>query len=316
MALLSTSALEPPEPHPDQPGNPLIAKALRALEELPPFSPIMHRVLASLAGEEVSFAELGDLIEKDAVIAGNLLYLANSPLYVRWHAINSVKYAVSVLGTSKLRNAVLGMSVAGMWNQSRLPAAWSMKRFNMHSAAVALLSDLLAQHVPVEYPEGAFVAGLFHDLGRLLIAVALPRQKAAVWKRFEAGDGSFLECERATLGFTHADLSAAAVAVWKLPQAVQTAVGTHHARWFPTPDCGVSTIPIPDGGEDGRIPLGRLVDAANQYINSTGNSISADPRAGASDPEAIASLGLGPAELTRLLSEFQEEYLTMMRFFS
>lgn len=44
----------------------------------------------------------------------------------------------------------------------------------MHSAAVAILSDLLAQHLPVTYPEGAFVAGLFHDLGRLLIVLILP----------------------------------------------------------------------------------------------------------------------------------------------
>ena len=48
-----------------------------------------------------------------------------------------------------------------------------MARFNIHSVAVAILADLIAQRAPVEYPEGAFVAGLFHDLGKLLIAFAL-----------------------------------------------------------------------------------------------------------------------------------------------
>ncbi len=282
-------------------------KALRALDELPPFSPIMHRVLASLAGEDVSFAELGDLVEKDAVIAGNLLHLVNSPLYVRWDAINSVRYALSVLGTTKLRNAVLGMSVAGMWNQSRLPAYWSMKRFNMHSAAVALLSDLLAQHVPVHYREGAFAAGLFHDLGRLLIAVALPQLKASIWSRFEAEGGSYVECEQATLGFTHAELSAAALAVWKLPQAVsKIAVATHHGPWASERGEGTTGVPVCDGPENDRICLGRLVDAANQYVNSTGNSIAADPRAGASDPEVIASLGLEGRNWTGFWPSFRK----------
>jgi HD-like signal output (HDOD) protein len=293
------------------PENPFQVKALRALNELPPFCPILNRLLASLAGEDVSFAELGDLIEKDTVIAGNLLQLVNSALYARRTTVHSVRHAISVLGTAKLRNAVLGMSVAGMWNKLRMPAAWSMKRFNMHSAAVAVLSDLLAQHVPVNFPEGAFVAGLFHDLGRLLIAAALPLEDAKIWRRFEAGSAtpdraSLVECEEAVLGFTHADLSAAAVAFWKLPWPVQAAVADHHSPWTPTPI----------GNERTEIPLGQVVDAGNQHVNSTGDSIAADPRAGAADPEVIGLLGLAPERLARLLEQFREEYLAMMQFFS
>src|SRR5579863_3162255 len=97
----------------------LSQRALAALGKLPPFSPIMNRLLASLAGEDVSFSKLGDLIEKDAVIAGNLLHVVNSALYARRSSVNSVRHAVSVMGTAKLRNVVLGMSVANMWNRTR-----------------------------------------------------------------------------------------------------------------------------------------------------------------------------------------------------
>src|ERR1700688_441518 len=151
-------------------------RALGALNALPPFSPILSRVLASLAGADVSFAVLSDLIEKDTVLSGNILQLVNSSLYARRGTINSVSHALSILGMNKLRNAVLGMSVARMWSQMKMPASWSMARFNMHSAATATLSDLLAQQLPVTYPEGAFVAGLLHDVGRLLLAVGLPEK--------------------------------------------------------------------------------------------------------------------------------------------
>jgi HD-like signal output (HDOD) protein len=311
VAPPSQALTAPPASAHAHPENPLQLKALHALNELPPFSPILNRLLASLAGEDVSFAELGGLIEKDTVIAGNLLHLVNSALYARRSTVNSVRHAVSVLGITKLRNAVLGMSVAGMWNKSHMPAAWSMKRFNMHSAAVALLSDFLAQHAPVNYPEGAFVAGLFHDLGRLLIAAALPQEDAEIWKRFETGGAtlnraSLVECEEEVLGFTHADLSAAALAFWKLPWPVQAAVAGHHSPW----------IPNLRSDEKVEIPLGHVVDAANQYVNSTGDSISMDSRAGAADPEVIGSLGLPPERLAPLLAEFREEYLAMMQFFS
>ena len=154
----------------------LRARALRCLGELPPFSPILNRLLASLAKEDVSFNKLGDLIEKDPVMAGNLLHLVNSALYSRRGSINSVRHALSLLGINKLRNAVLGMSITRMWNQVRTPPSWSMARFNMHSSAVAILSDLLSQRLTVDYAEGAFVAGLLHDVGRLLMALGLTEE--------------------------------------------------------------------------------------------------------------------------------------------
>ena len=138
----------------------LSQRALGALGKLPPFSPILNKLLASLAQDDVSFVKLGDLIEKDPVVAGNLLHLVNSALYARRGSINSVRHALSLLGINKLRNVVLGMSITRMWNQVKTPASWSMARFNMHSAASGILSDLLAQRLTVHYAEGAFVAGL------------------------------------------------------------------------------------------------------------------------------------------------------------
>jgi HD-like signal output (HDOD) protein len=320
VTTLSPAVTTPPGTAKSAPMNPLKTKALRALDDLPPFSPIMNKVLASLAGEDASFTKLGDLVEKDTAIAGNLLHVVNSALYARRSTVNSVRHALSLLGLSKLRNVVLGMSVANMWNHSRLPATWSMKRFDMHSAAVAILSDLLAQHLPVAYPEGAFVAGLFHDLGRLLIALSLPQESAAIEQRFERGFAAgnaenspvtLVQCEEKVLGFSHAELSADALAVWKLPWPVQAAVASHHADWSGEI---IAEGPVSTGPAE--LPLGRLVDAANQYVNSTGDAISQDARMGASDPERIGMLGLEPDRLNRLLIEFRAEYVGMMQFFS
>ena len=135
-------------------------KALRAVGELPPFPAILNQLLASLAGESISFHRLGDLIEKDTVVAGSLLQLVNSALYARRGTVSSVRHAMALLGIEKIRNAILGMSITRMWRKLALPKSWSIARFDMHSAAVAILCDLLAQRLPVGYPEGAFTAGL------------------------------------------------------------------------------------------------------------------------------------------------------------
>jgi HD-like signal output (HDOD) protein len=287
----------------------LKAKALRSLGSLPPFSPILTRLLAALAAEDVSFAGLGDLIEKDTVVAANILHLVNSALYARRGSISSVRHAISLLGASKLRNAVLGMSIARVWNRVKMPASWSMARFNMHSAAVAVLSDLLSQRVPVVYPEGAFVAGLLHDAGRLLIALALPQEYERILEMFAAGAKPMTECEMEILGFTHAELSAEALKYWKLPEEIQIAVRDHHSS---------------PAQAKGGIPLSHVVDAANQYANSAGLSIlvknpSGSKQAGlnqdSADASAVELLGLDAEKLQALLAEFRTENNAMAVYF-
>src|SRR5579863_2286656 len=113
-------------------------QALACLGKLPPFSPMLTRVIATLAEEDVSFGKVGELIEKDTVLAGNILKLVNSALYGRRGTVNSVRHAVSLLGIAKLRNATLSLSVSRMWSRLKTPPGWSGAQFNLHSAAVAI----------------------------------------------------------------------------------------------------------------------------------------------------------------------------------
>lgn len=283
-------------------------KALGAIHKLPPFSPVLNKLLASLAGEDVSFSQLGDLIEKDTVLAGNVLRLVNSALYARRHEISSVRHALSVLGVDKLRNTVLAMSISRTLKQAVTPQAWSMQRFNEHSVAVALLSDQIAQHASVQYPEGAFVAGLFHDMGRLLIAMGLPDDFRRVHAAYQNGGHSWLECEVEALGFPHAALSAEALEVWKLPSPVVAAVGEHHDSLVAEP----GQPPVASGEP---IPLGFALFVANHYVNSLGESVHADAREQESDACWIESLGLTPETRERMLAAFGAELSAIAQFY-
>jgi len=281
----------------------LRARAIRCLGELPPFSPILNRLLASLAKEDVSFNKLGDLIEKDPVMAGNLLHLVNSALYARRGSINSVRHALSLLGINKLRNAVLGMSITRMWNQVRTPPSWSMARFNMHSSAAAILSDLLSQKLSVDYAEGAFVAGLLHDVGRLLIALGLNEEYGRILQMHEHDGKPLLECEMEITGLTHPELSAEALAHWNLPEPIQNAVRFHHAPRLDPTVIG-----------PGEVALSRVLDAANQYVNSMGVSI-LKKCADTADATLIESLGLPADQVQVVLADFKTEYEAMSAFF-
>jgi len=283
------------------PDSKLSQRAMGALGKLPPFSPILNKLLASLAGEDVSFSKLGDLIEKDTVLAGNIIHLVNSALYARRATITSVRHALALLGMDKVRNTLLGMSISRMWSQVKTPAGWSMVRFNRHSAAVAILSDQIASRAQAEYPEGAFVGGLLHDLGRLLIALGLPEEFSHLVKLHEQSERSWTECELELLGFTHAELSAEALEKWKFPPEVQLAVRDHHRP--------------PAFQAGGTIPLSATISAADRYVNSTGESIVASKLVSAEDPGPIAALGIPDEKIAALLADFKAEHATMAAFF-
>lgn len=277
-------------------------KILQSLNRLPPFSPVLNKVLASVSREDVSFAAISDLIETDTVLAGNILKIVNSAMYGRRGTVNSVRHAVSLLGLNKLRNAVLSMSIARMWRSVRTPPGWSMARFNLHSVSVGLLCDVLARQARVEYPEGAFVAGLLHDVGQLLIAVALPDDYGEVEKLYDAGGRSWCECEMEVLGFTHPEISARALGVWNLPERIQTAVADHHS---------VSWNPPAPGSE---IPLRTLVFAADEYVRHAGTAIRSKPSE-SDAPNAEPFLNLAGEKAERLLEAWGTEVKAVSAFF-
>lgn len=285
-------------------GTPTVReRSLLALGQLPPFSPILNRLIASLANEDVSFAKIAELIEKDTVLAGNILKLVNSALYGLAGTVNSIRHAVSLLGIAKLRNAALSMSVARMWGQVKTPPGWSTANFNQHSVGVGILADLLAQRLNVHYAEGAFAAGLFHDLGLMLVAIGLHdeyKQLSLLCQQSKKWEPDY---EIQVLGMTHAELSADALAQWNLPLEIQTAV-----RYHATPELDPTPV------ESGQLQLSQILNAADRYVKGTGVFVTMFESA-REDPEAaLTQFGLGD-RLPTILNEFNNEFTAIQSYF-
>ncbi|MGQ9916177.1 MAG: HDOD domain-containing protein [Bryobacteraceae bacterium] len=268
---------------------------MKSLDQLPPFSPVLNHLMATLADEDVSFARLADLIERDTVLSGNVLRLVNSALYGRRGNVSSVRAAVSILGLYKLRNFLLGLSVSRLWSRVKTPDSWSMARFNEHAIATALLADRLVQKLPAEYPEGAFAAGLLHDLGRLMIATALPEEFLRI-RAMRVSSGKLLEqCEYTVIDSSHAELSAAALGKWNLPAPIQkAALYHHHPELDPGRHAAAATLSL-------------VVSVANDLANSAGHAISEEDEKEAPPPqESLSRLKLAQ-EAENLLAALEED---------
>jgi putative nucleotidyltransferase with HDIG domain len=263
---------------------------------------VLSQLLASLANDEISFAKLAQLIEKDTILAGNVLRVVNSALYGCRGTVSSVAHAISIMGLGKLRNTALGFSVSRALNSIKTPKWWSTKRFNTHSLAVGILADEIAQRVPTSYPEGAFVAGLFHDLGKLLLATSMASEYEEIAKHTAASDSAIHEIELVFLGITHAEVSAAALEKWNLPKPVQIAALHHH-----TPD----HTPAADRGTH-PFHLAHVVQSADAAAIRLGISLDIPKECDAdlSAVEPFSTLGIAENH-EAILRDFREEFSTL-----
>ena len=160
--------------------------------------------------------------------------------------------------------------------------------------------ELLADQVPIEDAEDAFLAGLFHDVGKLVIAVALPQEYEAILTAAAVRDGSVLETERLLLQTDHAELSAMAVDYWGLGESIRAAAAHHHE-----PDN------CPAGF--GKISLALAVSKVDAVVNAAGMSL-LPPRLVAEEIPPLTFDGFSLNQQS-LLASFMTEWTAMGAMF-
>lgn len=275
----------------------IAARALSGLQALPPFRPVLNRLLSTLSNDGVHISRVAEIVESDPVIAATLLSHINSAFYGRRGTVDSVRTAVSLLGINKVRNAIFALSMSHLWRNIRLPDGWSIADFNLHSVACGVLSDAISKRCHPAYPVGAFVAGLLHDVGSLLIVVALPEENETI-RRMQEGGWTRMDAERNVIGVTHADLSALALEKWNLPEPIQRAVRYHHSPNF-------DTSPV----RRGEVTLSRVLNCADEYVQL----IHSEPGDGRPDQSFRADhfAPLGIEDVESMLDDFYTELAVM-----
>lgn len=195
------------------------------LEALPPFSPVVARLLEELNGEVQSYRRLAQLVSEDPALAAQVLRLANSALYGRRGEIGSILPALNLIGVARLRALVLTYGVRQLFRPvGRMPLA---RRIWAHSLATAVLAADFAREADADAMED-YTAGLLHDIGRLVLLAGAPEAYSSL--AAQAADAArCLELELCSFGITHAEAGAMAVERSRLPRRLAGVCAAHHA---------------------------------------------------------------------------------------
>lgn len=192
----------------------------RGVERLPPFPQVAHRLVEAMRDPQTDAAGLARLIELDPTLSVALLRLVNSPFFGMARRIGSLHETVLVLGLRTVQRLVLSTAVVRPYRSAGSSIELWREQIRCAVLARALTPD------PID-ADMAFTAGLLHDLGGLAIELTWPEQKGVADRDAESGKALVL-AERDAVGFDHAEMGAALLAHWQLPDVVIDAVRRHH----------------------------------------------------------------------------------------
>ena len=198
------------------------------IEELPPLPSVASQIIGLLSDPNCSPEELETLIGQDQALVAKLIKVSNSVLFGGYQKVASLQRALTRLGVRTVKNLVLAASAHNFFpqNNSRI-GIWSQILWH-HSVECGMAARRIAMHVGYNDPEEAFVGGVVHDIGKLIIMLKLSDKFQQIQRLKEKNNLADIEIEKQVIGYDHQAIGEILLKKWNMPATIQTCVRYHH----------------------------------------------------------------------------------------
>ena len=196
--------------------------------ELVSLPEIVLRINEMVNDPNCSAADIAETISQDAALSVRLLKVVNSPFYNFPSKVDTISMAITIVGTRQLRDLVLATAVVNKF--SAIPEELvNTHIFWHHNLATAAAARVIANRLRITNTERFFVAGLLHDIGKLVMYLTQPDLSRQVLQLLHKPSNDISKLEISAFGFDHATLGAALLRYWKLPESLVEPTAFHHA---------------------------------------------------------------------------------------
>ena len=259
---------------------------LLEVKDLPTLPKVLDEVTKLVEKPDTTMEQVAELISTDQVLSAKVLKMVNSPIYGFSGRISSISHALMLLGFNVLRGIIVSTSVFEVMTENMV-GLWE------HSLGCALAASTVAGQLDLPDPEEYSVAGLLHDIGKVVATVQLPDLKKDIDQLVKARDVRYMEAEKELMGFSHDRINSWLADHWKLPPNIKEGLGYHHkpqlARLYPDmahavhlADFFVHVFEYGNGGDD-HVPFLR--------------------------PESLKHFKLRPADLDRMMDHLSGQFV-------
>jgi len=257
-----------------------------SVKDLPTLPHVLEEVTKLVEDPDASSEAIARVIATDQVLSAKVLKMVNSPIYGFPGRISSIQHALVLLGFNVIRGIIISTSVFDMMVQA-------MKGLWEHSLGCATACNIIARRAGFEDPEEYAVAGLLHDLGKVVTAVQLPELHQSILDTVEAKQLTYFQAEKDVMGFGHDRINAWLARHWGLPPNIREAMSRHHtphlAQFYKPMACVVH--------------LGNFLVRLFEFGNS------GDDQTSYLRPEALMELKFKMSDLDKVMDEMADQFL-------
>lgn len=260
-----------------------------AVKDLPTLPGVLQEVAVLVQDPNTSTDQISKAISKDQVLSAKVLKMVNSPIYGFPGRIGSIQHALVLLGFNVIKGIIISTSVFDVMNEN-------MKGLWEHSLGCALASSAIARTIGCKDPEEYAVAGLLHDIGKVVAAVQLPESRVAIDELVREKDIAYRKAETEVLGFAHDRINLWLCNYWNLPPNLKEGLSYHHRPM------SASLYPR----------VAQVVHVGNFLARLFGVGSGGDDQISALDEGVLEALEITPELLYRIMDDLERDFMDLM----
>lgn len=269
--------------------------------DLPTIPVVATKVMQLIECESATAEELAKVVASDPAVAARVLKISNSSFYGCQRQIQTLSHAIVVLGFGTLKSLVVAASVKQVYQ----PYGLTEKMLWEHSFGAGLAARIIAKETRLVSEEEAFLGGLFHDIGKIIMNTMNSKQFQDAMMRCYNDGISFAEAEQQVYSYTHSEVGGLVIKKWNFPDMLMRAVLNHH------------TFDFAEDEDSYQVSLTCVVGLANLFCHKVGIGMrEPDEELDLVQTVPAQRLGLGEQRMETILERFTTAYEKDKSFFS
>jgi len=204
-----------------------LINVISKIDSLPSLPSLYKEVVEEVNSPDTSLVRVSEIISRDVGMSAKLLQLVNSAFFGLPTRASSIMRAVNLLGLEIIKTLILSLKIFSQFDEAGMK---SLSNLWDHSMSTAMIARSIAtqRDLGQNQIDEAFMAGLLHDIGKLILMDKLPEKSMEIVDLFDSGGCQLWEAEQQVLGTTHAQVGAYLMGLWGLSESMVESIAFHH----------------------------------------------------------------------------------------